>query len=58
MKKLLLLALIGFSALTLTACAKTPSQGVTDTTVTVGNTAATSGLLAFVGVPFITAMES
>ena len=29
-----------------------PSQGVTDTTVTVGNSAVTSGFLAFVGVPF------
>lgn len=58
MKKLLLLALIGFSAITLSACAQTPSQGVTDTTVTVGNTAATSGSLAFVGVPFRTAMEA
>lgn len=29
-----------------------PSQGVTATTVTVGNSAATSGFLAFVGVPF------
>jgi ABC-type branched-subunit amino acid transport system substrate-binding protein len=29
-----------------------PSQGVTDTTVKVGNSAATSGFLAFVGTPF------
>ena len=29
-----------------------PSQGVTDTTVTVGNSAVASGFLAFVGVPF------
>lgn len=29
-----------------------PSQGVTATTVTVGNSAVTSGFLAFVGVPF------
>lgn len=35
-----------------------PSQGVTDDTVTVGNTVATSGNLAFVGVPFRTAMEA
>jgi len=29
-----------------------PSQGVTDTTITIGNTAAISGALAFVGMPF------
>lgn len=58
MKKLLLIALLGFTALTLSACSQEPSQGVTDTTVTVGNTAATSGALAFVGTPFRTAMEA
>ena len=34
------------------------AQGVTDTTIKVGNTAATTGLLAFVGVPFNAAIEA
>jgi len=34
------------------------SQGVTDTTITVGNTAAVSGALAFVGVPFNDAIKA
>ena len=42
--------------LALTSCSNNPSkqtsQGVTDTTITVGNTAVVSGALAFVGVPF------
>ncbi|MDD3478572.1 MAG: hypothetical protein PHP32_06820, partial [Candidatus Izemoplasmatales bacterium] len=33
-------------------------QGVTDTTITVGNTAVASGALAFVGVPFNDAMRA
>jgi len=33
-------------------------QGVTDTTITVGNTAATSGGLAFVGLPFNAGIEA
>lgn len=35
-----------------TTAADQLAQGVTDTTITVGNTAVTSGALAFVGVPF------
>ena len=34
------------------------SQGVTDTTILVGNTAAVSGALAVVGVPFVAGMEA
>lgn len=34
------------------------SQGVTDTTVTVGNTAVTSGALSFVGLPFNAGMQA
>jgi len=34
------------------------AQGVTDTTIKVGNTAATTGFLAFVGVPFNAGMEA
>ncbi len=34
------------------------SQGVTDTTIKVGNSAATSGALAPVGVPFVAGMEA
>jgi ABC-type branched-subunit amino acid transport system substrate-binding protein len=34
------------------------AQGVTDTTIKVGNTAATTGPLAFVGVPFNAAIEA
>jgi len=55
MKKLLIVMLFAF-ALVVTAC--TPAveeenaQGVTETTVLVGNTAVTEGALAFVGVPF------
>jgi ABC-type branched-subunit amino acid transport system substrate-binding protein len=55
MKKLLIVMLFAF-ALVVTAC--TPpvdeenAQGVTATTVLVGNTAVTEGALAFVGVPF------
>ena len=33
-------------------------RGVTDTTITVGNTAMTTGALAFVGEPFVAAMEA
>ncbi len=62
MKKLLLSFLLLLGVVTLAACggdeAVDPAQGVTDTTVTVGNTVATSGNLAFVGVPFRTAMEA
>lgn len=39
-------------------CIEQPAQGVTATTVTVGNSAATSGGLAFVGVPFNAGIEA
>lgn len=68
MKKLSFLGLLLLSSLALVACstdtpAPTPSpsvpttpthpaQGVTDTEILVGNSAATTGALAFVGVPF------
>jgi len=62
MKKLVLLVLIVFGAFTLAGC--TPkeddveSQGVTDTTITVGNTAPEAGPLGFVGLPFNQGIEA
>jgi len=59
MKKIILVAMLVLTVFTLSACSKTESsQGVTETTVTVGNTAATSGFLAFVGTPFVAGMEA
>ncbi len=72
MKKFVLmltLAIVGFAFLgcgettteELTTAATTEAayvQGVTDTTIKVGNTAATSGALAFVGVPFNEGMKA
>ncbi len=59
MKKLLLLAVLFTSIFVLAACGgSTASQGVTDDKVIVGNTAATSGGLAFVGGPFRDAMRA
>lgn len=60
MKKLFLVLTLAFAVFTLSACGdKTEAaQGVTDTTVLVGNSAATSGGLAFVGLPFIAGIES
>ena len=60
MKKLLLVLTLAFAVFTLSACGdKTESaQGVTDTTVLVGNSAATSGGLAFVGLPFVAGIEA
>jgi ABC-type branched-subunit amino acid transport system substrate-binding protein len=52
MKKLFLLVLVMVFAFSLAGCQPAPSQGVTDETVTVGNTAPVSGALAFVGLPF------
>lgn len=63
MKKVLLLVLtLGF-AFSLAACGdkeeeQVQAQGVTDTTVTVGNTAPESGALAFVGAPFNDGMRA
>lgn len=64
MKKVLLSVLTIIVALALTACvAKTTApadyaQGVTDTTIKVGNTAAVTGNLAFVGIPFNEGMKA
>lgn len=60
MKKVLLGLALVLAVFTLTACkADTESaQGVTDTTVKVGNSAATSGGLAFVGLPFVAGIEA
>jgi branched-chain amino acid transport system substrate-binding protein len=59
MKKVLLLILVLVGALGLAACTKEEKvQGVTDTTIKVGNTAATSGALAAVGVPFNDALKA
>ncbi|AIO18935.1 Receptor family ligand binding region [Candidatus Izimaplasma bacterium HR1] len=57
MKKVLLLVLVMVFAFSLSGCQKA-SQGVTDTTVTVGNTAPVSGALAFVGLPFNQGMQA
>lgn len=51
MKKLLSLVLIMVLALSLSSCQKA-SQGVTDTTITVGNAAVQSGGYGVVGIPF------
>lgn len=56
MKKLLLLSVLFVGIFTLSACGREQAQGVSDTRVVVGNTAATSGGLAFVGGPFRDAM--
>jgi ABC-type branched-subunit amino acid transport system substrate-binding protein len=59
MKKVLIVLALSLALFTLSACGgEDNAQGVTDTTVTVGNTAATSGALAFVGVPFNQAIEA
>lgn len=58
MKKLLLLGVLFTSIFVLSACGSAASQGVTDERVLVGNTAATSGGLAFVGGPFRDAMRA
>ena len=56
MKKISLFLLLGLLVFTMAGCSPTEvvetAQGVTDTTVTVGNSAVASGFLAFVGVPF------
>ncbi len=51
---------IGILLMTITGCTskETLSQGVTDEVVKVGNTAATSGALAAVGVPFNAGIEA
>jgi len=58
-KVLIVLSLLLFIA-TLSACSDETdnAQGVTDSTVLVGNSAATSGGLAFVGLPFVAGIEA
>ncbi len=60
MKKVLLVAVALVFAFTLAGCKEqeVESQGVTETTVTVGNTAPVSGALAFVGLPFNQGMQA
>lgn len=59
MKKVLLVLTLALSIVALSACDKTESsQGVTDDKVLVGNSAATSGGLAFVGLPFVAGIEA
>src|SRR5690554_2729454 len=58
MKKVLLLLVVLVTSLMLVACNKDKTQGVTDTEIIVGNTAATSGAFAAVGVPFNIGMEA
>ena len=59
MKKVLLVLVLAFAVFTVAACGQDESaQGVFDDRVIVGNTAATSGPLAFVGVPFKAGMDA
>jgi ABC-type branched-subunit amino acid transport system substrate-binding protein len=61
MKKVLLLIIMVVVSIGLFACetqTTTLAQGVTDDEILVGNTAVTSGFLAFVGVPFNDAMKA
>ena len=52
--------IIGILLMTITGCTskETLSQGVTEEVVKVGNTAATSGAFAAVGVPFNAGIEA
>lgn len=61
MKKISLIILMMVFVFSLAACnddTTEATQGVTDTTVTVGNSAVASGFLAFVGVPFNQGMNA
>ena len=59
MKKLLAtLSLTAVAAFALTACGSKASQGVYDDKIVVGNTAATTGAYAIVGVPFNDGLEA
>lgn len=59
-KSISIILIIMMVLMTITGCTtkETLSQGVTDTTIKVGNTAATSGALAAVGVPFNAGIEA
>lgn len=64
MKKLLALLMVAVVGLTLASCVEpdageqgTKVQGITETEIIVGNTAATTGVFAGVGVPFNLAMQ-
>lgn len=60
MKKLFIVLSLVLFTVSLSACQKDDegTQGVTETTVLVGNSAATSGGLAFVGLPFNAGIEA
>lgn len=60
MKKVLLGLVLFMAVFTLAACDgnEEAAQGVTEDTVKVGNSAATSGALAFVGLPFVAGIEA
>ncbi len=59
MKKVLLALVVVFALFTVAACGQDEfEQGVFEDKVIVGNTAATSGPLAFVGVPFKAGMDA
>jgi branched-chain amino acid transport system substrate-binding protein len=59
MKKLVIAFVLLFSVFALSACQSSDgTQGVTKTTIKVGNTVATSGPLAFVGTPFKAGMQA
>jgi len=58
MKKFYLILVVLVTVFGLMACQpKEGTQGITDTEIIIGNTAATSGLFAGVGVPFNLAMQ-
>lgn len=59
MKKVLLVMMVAFSAIALLGCDTTSrsAQGITDQYIKVGNTAATEGIFAPVGIPFNLAMQ-
>lgn len=58
MKKFYLLLLVLVAGFVLMACqTKEGTQGITDTEIVIGNTAATSGVFAGVGIPFNLAMQ-
>ncbi len=59
MRKMLLIAMVAISSIILLGCNPTvqKAQGITDEHIIIGNTAATSGAFASVGVPFNLAMQ-